>query len=96
MSEKIEWEVVDAPMPGAQHAGAQYTRVNMLQSMLGRHWKLKVAAMAVAGLAVLVFVLMLAGVALVLMAGAVLLSVGIAKLQRFLRRDRHGNTGMRQ
>ncbi len=84
MSEKAEWEVVDAPIPDTRQTGAHW-----MEATLGRYWKLKVAGMVIAGIAVLVFVVMLTGVVIVLMAGVALLSIAIAKLRKFLHANRH-------
>ncbi|HYD82083.1 MAG TPA: hypothetical protein VEC06_19945 [Paucimonas sp.] len=81
MSEHVEWEVVDEPAPGASRP-----RVDRMKAMLGRHWKLKLAGLAAAGIALFVFVLMLAGVVLLLTAGVALLSVAIAKLRKLLHK----------
>jgi 4-hydroxybenzoate polyprenyltransferase len=91
MSEQTEWEVIDTPAPETKRGGTRWSA-----SMLGRHSKLKLAGIAIVGVALLVFVLMLAGIVVVLLTGVALLSLGVAKLRRFLRKDTLRETGYKE
>lgn len=88
MTEKTEWEVVDAPAPGARSHGAGFRLPQLLREILGPHWKWKIAGAAVvAGLA-LGLVLAIAGVAIVTLTAVALVSFAIAKLRQWLRGKR--------
>jgi hypothetical protein len=81
MTEKTEWEVVDAPPQDARQ-----TLQQLMQSLLGPWWRWKLAGLATAAGAALIFFLSVATVfALILMVGAVT-SLGVAKARQWMRR----------
>lgn len=88
MTEKSEWEIVDsneAPS-GQRPPPLPPTLPEMLRALLGRWWAWKVAGVAVVFGALLVLLATVAGVLVVLAAGAALLSAAVAKFRRW-RRD---------
>ncbi|WP_019143401.1 hypothetical protein [Noviherbaspirillum massiliense] len=83
MIEKTEWEVVDAPSPGARPTLRQ-----LLQGVLGPHWYWKLAGMAVVASLALVLFATITGVILVLAATGALLSFGIGKFRQWMAHGR--------
>jgi hypothetical protein len=83
MTERVEWEVVDdAPSPGKRPTIQQ-----LMKTLLGPWWRWKIAGTAtVAALAVVLFAT-LSGIILLLMAAVGIMSIGIARFKRWLRRS---------
>lgn len=92
MTEKPEWEIVDGderrsaggpppPPPGLPE---------ILKALLGRWWAWKLAGVAVVFGALLVLLATVAGVLVVLAAGAALISAAVAKFRRW-RRDMYSS-----
>lgn len=80
MSEKVEWEVVDAPAPGAGR-----TSRDQMKMLFGAGWRWKaVGAVVVAALAVVLFATVTSAVFLIMAAGAIL-SAMIAQVRQWLR-----------
>jgi len=88
MTEKTDWEVVDAP---AQNRRSP-TLTDLLRALLGRRWRWKIAGIGMLAGLVLAFVVTLvvtvAGVAVLLIGAGALLSLGNGKL-----RPRLGSSG---
>lgn len=83
MTEKPEWELLDAPPQGARPKLR-----DILKALLGPHWRWKMFGAALVASLALTLMLMLAGVAVVLIVAGTLLSFGIGKLRRWLGRER--------
>lgn len=87
MTEKTDWELVDGPSPAAPAPTLQ----EMLRALLGRHWRWKLAGIAIVAALALTLVITLAvtvaGVAVVLLGAGALLSLAIAKLRRWIGRE---------
>lgn len=80
MTEKTEWEVVDAPSQDRRPSLQQ-----LLRNLLGRWWRWKIAGVAVVlGLA-LTFFLTVAAVFVVGLVTVALISLVVAKLRLWLR-----------
>ncbi|RZI44654.1 hypothetical protein EGT07_04375 [Herbaspirillum sp. HC18] len=80
MTERVEWELVDAPAAsGKRHAG-QATR-EALHALLGRQWKWKIAGTAIVTLLMVALLATLTGAVVLLFVAGTLLSVGIRKLK---------------
>jgi hypothetical protein len=97
MTEKTEWEVVDAPSPNQGHQGhqeqARPTIWRLMKTLLGPWWQWKVAGVAiVAGMALVLFAA-LTGVAVLLMSATAITLFGIGKVRQWLRRD-HGSPSL--
>lgn len=92
MTEKTDWELVDGPSSTAQAP----TLRDMLRALLGRNWRWKIAGIGIVASLVLVLVVTLAitaaGVAFILLATGAVLSLGIAKLRRWLGRGQRALT----
>lgn len=87
MNEHTEWEVLDAP-PSDAGRQARPRLQDVLKALLGPHWRWKIFGMAVLASMMLVLLVTLTGIALVLVAAGALLSIGAAKLRRWLARER--------
>ncbi|HJV76238.1 MAG TPA: hypothetical protein VJ654_18605 [Noviherbaspirillum sp.] len=81
MTEKAEWELVDAPLPGTRP-----TLREVLRALLGRHWGWKLFGAAIIASLALTLMLMLTGMAVLLVTATALLSLGIGKLRQWLGR----------
>lgn len=81
MTEKSEWELVDAPLPGTRP-----TLREVLKALLGRHWGWKLLGMAIIASAVLALMVMLTGMAVLLVTAGAILSIGIGKVRQWLGR----------
>jgi hypothetical protein len=92
MTERVEWEVVDdAPSPGKRPTIQQ-----LMKTLLGPWWRWKIAGTAtVAALAVVLFAT-LSGIILLLMAAVGIMSIGIARFKRWLRRSDESLTVRRE
>lgn len=100
MTEKVEWEVVDAPETAgdrhARHAGrAHHTAGEAMQAMLGRWWKWKVAGTAIVTVLTLALFATLTGALVLLFVAGTLLSVGVRKLKQWLGTGRSGTTAVK-
>lgn len=82
MTEKAEWELVDAPLPGARP-----TLREVLKALLGRHWGWKLLGTAIIASLVLALMVMLTGMAVLLVTAGAVLSIGIGKLRQWLGRS---------
>lgn len=83
MTEKTDWEVVDAPSPNTRPPLRQ-----LMKKLLGRWWRWKLGGAAVlAGLAVAFFAAVI-GVIVVVMIVGVILSLGVNKIRRWLHHGR--------
>ncbi|MDB5727336.1 MAG: hypothetical protein JWQ00_541 [Noviherbaspirillum sp.] len=90
MTEKPEWEVLDAPSPGAQSRGARQSLPQLLKAMFGPRWKWKIAAVAVvAGLA-LAILLAVAGIVVITVTAVALVSIGVATVRSWLSGNKAG------
>jgi hypothetical protein len=95
MKEKVEWEIVDERAPrwdsGAwQSAASGAAPTNLLQAMLGRWWRWKLAGFALVAVVALVLLAVFAGVFVLVALGGVILSLAVAKARRLF--GRHGNS----
>ncbi|GAB3552310.1 hypothetical protein GCM10027343_37710 [Noviherbaspirillum agri] len=82
MNDKSDWELVD---DGAAPRAKPALR-DVLKAMLGRHWRWKIAGIALVSTLLLALLITVTGVvALLLIAGA-MLSIGIGKLRQWLGR----------
>lgn len=81
MTEKTEWEIVDAP---AQDAPRQ-TPPQFLKHMLGPWWRWKIAGLVVAAGAALMFFLTIAAVFILGVMVVAVLSIGVGKVRQWLR-----------
>lgn len=81
MTEKTEWEVVDAPADAT--SGARGPRMALIDPW----WKWKLAAVAALAMLVFAFFAMLVGVAAVAIAALAVAVAGVRKLMHWLRRD---------
>lgn len=89
MNEHTEWELLDAPPSDAGRQPRPRPRLqDVLKALLGPHWRWKTFGMAVLASMMLVLLVTLTGIALVLVAAGALLSIGAAKLRRWLARER--------
>jgi hypothetical protein len=95
MSDKIEWEVVDAPMPEgpSPQAQARPALKQLLQALLGRWWRWKLFGIAVAASLLLAVLVSLAGIALLVVSVVALLSFAIGKFRQSLRAASSGHGG---
>jgi hypothetical protein len=89
MTEKAEWEVVDAP-----RAASRQTLAEAMKARLGPWWRWKLAgAAAVASLAVALLIA-LTGILILGMGIAAVAVIGIRKLGQWLRRNQVTGTGL--
>lgn len=92
MNEKTDWELLDGPSPAAKAPSLQ----ELLRALLGRGWRWKLAGVAVIAGLVLALVVTLAitvaGVAIVLLGTAALLSLVVARLRRWIGRSQRALT----
>lgn len=88
MTEKPEWEIVDSNDGGSDSRSPPLppTLPDILRALLGRFWAWKLAGVAVVFGALLVLLATVAGVLVVLAAGAALVSAAVAKFRSW-RRD---------
>jgi hypothetical protein len=93
MSEKMEWEVVDAPMPEAPLPNGRPTFKLLMQALLGRWWRWKLLGIALAASLLLAVLVSLAGIALLVVSSVALLSFAIGKFRQSLRRAQGGQCG---
>jgi hypothetical protein len=103
MTEKVEWEVVDAPeavnarhQRRANHAHhARRATGEAMHAMLGRWWKWKIAGTAVVTVVTLALFATLTGALVLLFVAGTLLSVGVRKLKQWLGAGRSGTTAVK-
>jgi hypothetical protein len=91
MAEKTEWELVDAPAADSSEGQqrqqqARQTVWRSMQTLLGPWWRWKLAGTAILAAATLVFFITVTGVAIVLLAAAALVALGINKVRQVLSR----------
>lgn len=91
MAEKSEWELVDSnegqgAQQGYRPPPLPPTLPEMLRALLGRWWAWKLAGLAIVFGAMLVLLATVAGVLVVLAAGAALVSAAVARFRKW-RRD---------
>jgi hypothetical protein len=82
MTERAEWEVVDESSPPPRP-----TMQQLMQRMLGRWWRWKIAALATVGALAVVFFATVIGVILLLLVSVGILTIAIGKLMRWLRKS---------
>lgn len=82
MTEKAEWELIDAPLPGTRP-----TLREVLKALLGRYWGWKLLGTAILASVVLALMVMLTGMAVLLVTAGAVLSIGIGKLRQWLGRS---------
>jgi hypothetical protein len=87
MTEKTEWEIVDQDerRDGYTPPPLPPTLPELLRALLGRWWAWKVAGVAVLFGALLVLLATVAGVLVVIAAGAAVLSAAVAKFRKWKR-----------
>ena len=97
MSEKTEWELVDAPKTTNQnkhfHRGAQDessqqhdpSPAHFLQALLGRWWQLKLLGAGMVAVIGFTLLLMLGGVLILTLSLAAVVSLAIARLISWVR-----------
>lgn len=83
MTDKTEWEVVDAPSEAAPQSPT-----HLLKSLLGPWWRWKIGAVAVIAAATLTVFAMVALSVLIVMAIATSIFLGIRLLLHWLHGDR--------
>jgi hypothetical protein len=97
MSNKTEWEVVDAEVPPQD---TRQTLQQLMKSMLGPWWRWKIAGLFVAAGALLIFFLTVSAIFVLGIMAVALLSIGVNKVRQWVRarpgtaireRHRHGN-----
>jgi hypothetical protein len=92
MTEKTEWELVDAPASESAEAqqrqkqAQQQTLWRSMQALLGPWWRWKLAGTAILAAATLAFFITVTGVAIVLLSAAALVALGVNKVRQVLRR----------
>lgn len=79
MTEKTEWELIDAPSSDTQSKPG-----HLLKKLLGPWWRWKLAGAATVASMALVFFATLAGMIILLVLAGTILSFGIGKLRRWL------------
>ena len=92
MTEKVEWEVVDAP---ASNQGTRRAARETMQAMLGRWWKWKIAGTAIVSVLTLAFFATLTGALVLLFAAGTLLTVAVRKLKHWLAGDKRVTSPMK-
>ena len=80
MTEKPEWEVVDAPPQDTRQ-----TLQQLLKNMLGPWWRWKIAGLVVAAGAALIFFLTVTAVFVLGVMAVAVVSIGVAKIRQWLR-----------
>lgn len=88
MTEKTEWEIVDAP-PSASSDPRQ-TVWHALRAMLGPWWRWKLAATTIVAALTLAFFVALTGAMILVAAATAAVAIGIGRFRRWMRRDRAG------
>jgi hypothetical protein len=91
MTERVDWEVVDEPSPTTRPTVQQ-----LMQRLLGRWWRWKIAGVATVAALAVVFFATVIGIILLLMVTVGILSVAIGKLMRWLRKSNGSITARRE
>ena len=91
MTERVEWEVVDAPPAGSHKRAAR----DAMHAMLGRGWKWKIAGTALVTVLTLAIFATLTGALVLLFVAGSLLSVAVRKLKQWLGSGRDGSNDTR-
>lgn len=94
MTEKTEWEIVDAPASSssssASSSGASEAQRQSLwrtmQVLLGPWWRWKIAGTAILAVLTLVFFITLTGMAIVVLAAGGAIALGVSKVRQWLGR----------
>ena len=86
MTERVEWEVVDAPSSTSR--GKRYATGEAMRALLGRGWKWKIAGTAVVSALILALFATLTGALVLLFAAGTLVTVGVRKLKHWLAGER--------
>jgi apolipoprotein N-acyltransferase len=89
MSDKTEWEVLDAPSPGEQARDPRQGLSHLLRQLLGPYWKWKIAGAAAIGGLALAVLIALTGVVLVTLTAVAVLSIVVAAVRGWLRGGRN-------
>jgi hypothetical protein len=93
VTEKVEWEVVDAPSPESNsHQRQPHTHKHLLEALLGRWWRWKIAGVATVAILALVFFFTLASIFILVVPAIAVLSLGISKLGQWLRREQRSSS----
>ncbi|WP_158597970.1 hypothetical protein [Noviherbaspirillum saxi] len=91
MPEYTEWEIVDNPSAQTEPKSLR----EMMQAMLGRWWRWKIAGAGALGIAAISLFLMFAGIVIVVMSVAGLLVFAAAKVLRWMHgKSNESNTGL--
>ena len=80
MTEKPEWEIVDAAPQDARQTAQQ-----LLKNMLGPWWRWKIAGLVIAAGAALMFFLTISAVFILGVMVVAVLSIGAGKVRQWLR-----------
>lgn len=81
MTEKTEWEVVDADAPPQD---TRQTLQQLMKNMLGPWWRWKVAGVVIAAGAALMFFLTVTAIFILGVMAAAIISIGIGKVRQWL------------
>lgn len=82
MTEKTEWEIVDAD---ASPQDTRQTLHQLMKNMLGTWWRWKVAGVAIAAGAALMFFLTVTAIFILGVMAAAIVSIGVGKLRQWFR-----------
>lgn len=94
MTERVDWELIDAPQEGGA-GGARRTPRDAMQAMLGRWWKWKLAGTAAVSLLTLAFFATLTGALVLLFALGTLLAAGVRRLKQWFAAGRRETPPMK-
>lgn len=86
MPEKTEWEIVDTPSEETRQSSPPPTPQQMMQNMLGKWWRWKIAGFIFAAGLALVFFLTVTSVAILVLVAAGIVSIGVGRVRQWLRR----------
>jgi hypothetical protein len=81
MTERVEWEVVDAP---SARSGKRQAAGEAMRMMLGRGWKWKIAGTAIVSLVTLALFATLTGALVLLFTAGTLITVAVRKMKQWL------------
>ena len=99
MTQQTEWELVDETGPRDRYAetgaGSRQTP-HLLQALLGRHWRWKLAGWATLGVVVLACLITFAGVVMIAAAAVAIVMAIVAQLQRWLFAKRRADIDLRR
>jgi hypothetical protein len=97
VTEKTEWELVDADAPSSSNRSGAYdaygnaydgkapqSPMHLLKAVLGPYWRWKIAGLAIVASLALILLATVAGVFMVTMSAVVIMAVIIRKLKYWL------------